>query len=346
MPCLSSRRHLLAALALPALRPVPARAAPPGPAAAWHLFRARFMTAEGRVVDTGNGGVSHSEGQGWALLAALCAEDRDGFERLLDWTLRHLRRPQDRLFAWRHVPGAPATAGDRNNASDGDLFIAASLLLAGRRWRHPAFAEAGTAVAEDILRLLLRRVAGRTVLLPGLVGFEDAGSVTLNPSYYAFPAIRLLARAVPDPAWLRLAADGVALLRGARFGRWGLPPDWLRLWRADGVAGVAPGRPPRFSYDAVRVPLYLGWAGLREEPAARAALGFWNDPAWAARRPPAWTDLATDAVAPFAADGGILALRDWVAAPGRAALPAAEAAEPYYAEVLKLLTLVADSGAL
>ncbi len=31
---------------------------------------------------------------------------------------------------------------------------------------------------------------------------------------------------------------------------------------------------------------------------------------------------------------------------GDAALPAAEAAEPYYAEVLKLLTLVADSGAL
>ena len=345
-PAMPGRRLLLAALALPALRLAPAMAAagaaPPALQAAWAGFQARFVSGEGRVVDNGNGGISHSEGQGWAMLAAARCGDREGFERLWDWTQRHLRRPQDRLFAWRHRPGAPATAADRNNAADGDLFVAASLLLAGRRWPQPAFTEAGTATAEDVLRLLLRDVAGRTVLLPGLAGFEDAEAVTLNPSYYAFPAIRLLARAAPDPAWLRLAADGVALLRGARFGRWGLPPDWLRLRRADGVASLAPGWPPRFSYDAVRVPLYLGWAGLGEEPAVQAALAFWNDPGWGGRRPPAWADLATDAVAPFAADGGILALRQWAQRRRPMAAPPDDG-EQYYVAMLKMLTLIAEA---
>ena len=37
--------------------------------AEWLAFRNRFIAPEGRVVDTGNGGVSHSEGQGYAMLS-------------------------------------------------------------------------------------------------------------------------------------------------------------------------------------------------------------------------------------------------------------------------------------
>ena len=172
-----TRRRLLAAPLL--LLPGPARAvalpeAAPGLSAAWVQFRGRFMRPEGRVVDTGNGSVSHSEGQGWALLAAERCGDREAFAQLLDWTERNLHRPQDGLFAWRHVPGARPQATDRNNAADGDLFIAGALLLAARRWGLPRYEEQGTAIARDILRLLRRRVAGRTVLLHGLVGFETA----------------------------------------------------------------------------------------------------------------------------------------------------------------------------
>jgi endoglucanase len=343
-----TRRRLLAAPLL--LLPGPARAvalpeAAPGLSAAWAQFRGRFMRPEGRVVDTGNGGVSHSEGQGWALLAAERCGDREAFAQLLDWTERNLHRPQDSLFAWRHVPGARPQATDRNNAADGDLFIAGALLLAARRWGLPRYEEQGTAIARDILRLLLRRVAGRTVLLPGLVGFETAEHVILNPSYYAFPMIRLAAQAAPDPAWLRLVADGLGLLRGARFGRWALPPDWLQLRRADGVASLPASRPPRFSYDALRVPLYLGWAGLQAEPAGQAVQAFWNDPVHA--RLPAWADLATDSVSPYAADGGIAALRRWVtwrAQPAGRAAPVAvlEEGDQYYPAMLKILTMLAQ----
>jgi endoglucanase len=318
---------------------------PPGPSpalrAAWTAFRARFLLPEGRVVDTGNGGISHSEGQGWALFCAVRCDDRAGFDLLLDWTRQALRRPGDSLHAWRHVPGAAQAWSDRNNASDGDLFIAAALLLAARRWGQSAYAGAGTAIARDVLRLLLRRVAGRTVLLPGAAGFEAAEHVILNPSYYAFPAIRLLAGAVPDPAWLRLVADGVGLLREARFGRWGLPPDWLALRRADGAIALAPDRPPRFSYDAVRVPLYLAWSGLAEEPAAPAALSFWGDPAHPYL--PAWTDLGSNHISAYAAGAGIEAILQFTGGqPWRSRMARPDRADGYYDSMLKMLTLVAN----
>jgi endoglucanase len=193
-----------------------------------------------------------------------------------------------------------------------------------------AHAELGQAIGRDILRLLVRRAGGVSVLLPGARGFERRDHVIVNPSYYAFPAIRVLAREVPDPAWLRLAADGLGLLRRAQFGRWGLPPDWLALARSDGRASLAPGYPPRFSFDAVRVPLYLAWAGLAAEPAVAAAARFWGDSTHA--QLPAWTDLVNNAVSPYPASAGIAAIAR-LAMRGRemqggAARPVAAGAEP------------------
>ncbi len=331
------RRSLLAAplLALPR----PARANPEG----WAAFRDRFMTAEGRVVDTGNRNISHSEGQGWAMLAAARADDPRAFALLWRWTRQHLRRPHDALSAWRFRPGHGVD--DMNNATDGDLFIAWALLEAGARWGEPELSRQGEAVARDILRLLARPAGRHLVLLPGAHGFEHAGLTVVNPSYYAFPAIRALARAVPDPAWLRLAADGLALLRDGRFGRWGLPPDWLAVPRGEGELAPAPGWPARFSYDAVRVPLYLAWAGLHTEPATARAARFWFDPAH--RRLPAWVDLATDGLSPYSATGGIMSVALYVQRlqDGRGALvPRLSSRDDYYSSALQLLVGLAESG--
>lgn len=271
--------------------------------AEWAAFRDRFMMPEGRIVDTRNQNVSHTEGQGWAMMAAVRADDRAAFDRIHGWTMRVLRRPHDELFSWRFRPGASVPVDDLNNATDGDLFIAWALLEAGDRWGKREYTLQGVAMARDILRLLVRQAGPYTVLLPGARGFERAEHTVINPSYYAFPAIRALANAVPDPGWLRLAADGVALLRGGRFGRWGLPPDWLAVRHADGLLTLPAGWAPRFSYDAVRVPLYMAWVGLGSEPGLTGPADFWNDPRH--RHLPAWTDLTTNGVSPYAASPGI-----------------------------------------
>jgi endoglucanase len=305
MPIHIPRRGALGLLGAALAATAPAGAARANEAARdWAAFKARFLSAEGRVIDNGNANQSHSEGQGWGLALAEHHDDRPAFDSMLAWTRRNLRRETDCLHSWRWRPDRQPAVQDTNNATDGDLFIAAALLRGGRRWSDPALKEEGTAVARDVLRLLVRRAGGHLVLLPGAHGFEHRTQVIINPSYYAYPAIAVLAEAVPDPAWLRVASDGLRLLRSARFGRWGLAPDWLAVSREHGAVAPAPGWPPRFSYDAVRVPLWLSWAGLADESAVAAPLAFWSD--GSLRQVPAWADLTTDSVAPYSAGLGVL----------------------------------------
>jgi endoglucanase len=274
------------------------------------------------------------------LLAAIFG-DRPAFEALHRWTARTLKRPHDHLFAWRFRPGATPAVDDPNNATDGDLYIAWALLLAGERWRDPALVAAAAAIAHDILRLLTREFGGRLLLLPGAAGFEDRQRLVLNPSYYVFPAFAALAQALPDPRWQRLARDGLAVLREGRFGAWELPPDWLALRKADGAMAPASGWPPRFSFDAVRVPLLLTWAGHGAEPAVTAALRFWSNPARVP--PPAWVDLSTGGLAEYPASEGVRSIAAFAAAgPAMAAPPRILAVDDYYSSALKMLVLAAS----
>ncbi|MGH7860175.1 MAG: glycosyl hydrolase family 8, partial [Candidatus Binatia bacterium] len=72
--------------------------------AEWLAYRERFVTPEGRVVDTGNGGISHSEGQGYAMFLAVSFGDRAAFERIWRWTKETLQVRADKLFAWKWEP--------------------------------------------------------------------------------------------------------------------------------------------------------------------------------------------------------------------------------------------------
>ena len=313
------------------------------PRGEWAAFAERLVTPDGRVVDTGNGGISHSEGQGWGMLLALHAEDRPGFERIAAWTRHRLRRRPDRLHAWRWDPAA-GTVTDPNNASDGDLFIAAALTEAGRRWSRPDLLAEGRGTARDLLRLCTRPVAGRLLLLPAERGFEGPAAVVVNPSYYALPMLRMVARALPDPAWLRLAADGIGLLRESCFGPARLPADWVAVSRGTGRVSPAPGRPPRFGFEAVRVPLWLAWAGLTEEPGLAGPAAFWREH-WAARPgtpPPAWVGLADGEAAAQAALPGMTEVARLAAGcPPGAPAPAPVAEGPYYSAALALLARLA-----
>ncbi len=346
------RLHRRAALALPALA-LPALLAP-RPALAqpaedlrsqWENFRGRFLAPDGRIVDSGNKGISHSEGQGYGLLLAVATDDRPSFEKMLAWTRRSLKRRGDNLFAWRFRPDAANPVADQNNAADGDLFIAWALLRAGQRWGSTEYTGLATAVARDVLRILVRQVGRQTVLLPGARGFERRDKVLVNLSYYVFPAIRALAQAVPDPAWVTLAADGLALLRAGRFGKWRLPPDWVQLVRADGKLSLPEEYPPRFGFDAVRVPLYLAWARLGSEPGLADCAAFWAD----AKHPyiPAWIDLTNDAIAPYAASAGTASVARLAAALRSGplgeprGLPSVASAPDYYSAVLGLLVRLA-----
>jgi endo-1,4-beta-D-glucanase Y len=234
---------------------------------------------------------------------------------------------------------------DPNNATDGDLYIAFGLLMAHARWRHAPYRDLAIAIGRDLLRLTLRHRAGQPLLLPGASGFESPAGLVINPSYMVFPAFTALERAMPHDPWGPLGRASLALLDRARFGAWGLPPDWvLQPAAPDAAPRIAGAWPPRFSFDAVRVPLLLAWAGETAHPALRGALSFWADPRWEA--PPAWVDLVTGQAAGFAVSPGVAAIRIFAtarigAAGAAVALPSVNASGDYYSAALTLLTRVA-----
>jgi endoglucanase len=343
-------QRLPAAPVMPALRPISLAPRAPvlyGPAdrVEWQAFARAYVTPEGRVIDTGNGNVSHSEGQGWGLMAAQAADDQEGFASILAWTTHNLqKRPYDRLHAWRYRPADAVPVADLNNATDGDLFIAGALARAAVRWNRPDYAAQAGKLAAAILGLV-RQAGARTVLLPGAVGFETADAYSINPSYYTFALFPDLAALTPSPAWDLLRLDGLALILQGRFGRWGLPPDWLRVGRQDGAVSPAPGWPPRFSFDAIRVPLHLAWAGLPAGPFRESFNRYWAAPR---RMPPAWVDLVTDEVAPYPASPGIsavAALLTGSAAGKMPSNPTVRSTNDYYSAGLVLLSrLAAQEG--
>jgi len=213
----------------------------------WRQFRDRFVSSAGRVVDVGNKGISHSEGQGYGLVFAVAAGDRDAFERIWGWTKSTLQtRPNDALLSWRWVPDSPDTGGDAgkvddpNNATDGDLLVAWALARAAETWSEPLYQDVASLLARDILRLTVLERDGTLLMLPGTQGFRRDGAVILNPSYYVFPAIDVLGMVTGDVIWQRLSSDGADLIEAARFGRWNLPPDWLlvRYQEADPPGSV------------------------------------------------------------------------------------------------------------
>ena len=295
----------------------------------WQSYKQRFVSPDGRVIDTGNGNVSHSEGQGFGMILAFAAEDRAAFASMWSWTKTHLSRTDTGLLAWRFDPAQSEPVKDPNNATDGDLLIAWALLNAAQAWNMPEYAQQSQSLRAAILREACTSHAGRRVLLPGRLGFVADGVATLNPSYYVWPALDAFARL--EPLWNDVISDGADLIGAAAFGSWGLPTDWIQI-NAAGLVQPAAGRPALFGFDAVRVPLYLILSGRTSELVRFSR--YWRETEKAGGWP-AWIDVTSGAMAPYAASDGVKAVAFSVL-DRKPSTP--QSTEDYYSESLRLLT--------
>lgn len=232
----------------------------------WAAYKARYVTDQGRVIDTGNNMISHSEGQGYGMLIAVAANDRPTFDRIWNWTRANLMVRDDALLAWRWEPGKRPAVADMNDASDGDLLVAWALAEAGEFWNDMSYRAAGRRVAVEVARktVLFKTKLG-AILLPAVSGFHEndrTDGPIVNLSYYIFPAFSRLKLVAPEVDWGGLTQTGLNLLDLTRTQAEALPPEWMSL--KDWSYKPAEGFPPQFSYNAVRVPLYLAWAGIGE----------------------------------------------------------------------------------
>ncbi len=232
---------------------------------AWTAYKAKFLDANGRIIDNGNSGISHSEGQGYGLLLAYLANNQADFEQIWYFTRTELLLRDDGLAVWKWDPAVTPHVTDTNNASDGDLLIAYALALAGSAWSKKDYLQAAAQMAKAILSHVVIDAGGRTLLMPGVDGYKSPGrkdGPVVNPSYWIFEAIPVMALLAPSDRWQKLSDDGLALLRSAQFGPRRLPADWVSL---KAKPAPADGFDAEFGYNAVRIPLYLARADIGDK---------------------------------------------------------------------------------
>ena len=219
----------------------------------WQYFKDQFISDDGRVIDTQQQQISHSEGQGYGMLLAVKFNDQATFKKLWRWSQDNLQIRKDRLFAWkfgRHESGQWKVL-DQNNATDGDVLIAWALVAAGKRWHSYAYITQAKVIQADIIQHTLIDYGERLFLLPAAYGFTHGHRIRLNPSYLVFPAYQALANQFSGP-WQRLMEDAQWLLDASLHSELKLPSDWVTL-------DVQTGRvhnDAQFSAEAIRVWLY------------------------------------------------------------------------------------------
>lgn len=186
---------------------------------AWEQFKKAYVSAEGRVIDPSDARkITTSEGQSYALFFALAANDRQGFDKLFQWTQNNLAQGDLRAhlpgWLWGKKSEDEWTVLDSNSAADSDLWIAWALLEAGRLWKVDNYTEVGKALLARIADEEVADVPGLgPSVLPGKVGFADDKGWRFNQvicrrsSPPTLPALarrgRRSATAICDCCWKR-----------------------------------------------------------------------------------------------------------------------------------------------
>jgi len=232
----------------------------------WNAYRQRFIQSDGRVIDREATGRSTSEGQAYAMLRAVFADDPESFALTLKWSENNLRRldankkPLDHLWIWQWGRDPAGNWGtlDKNFASDADVDAITALILASRRWKRPDYLSLAQTKLRDLWTLAIVPVGNQRYLLPGpREAFQQPTKLLLNPSYFSPAAFRLFAQVDRTHDWLSLVDSSYQVLEdSASLSTLKLPSDWLALDTTTGQFQALLGTEPvfsRYGFDAYRV---------------------------------------------------------------------------------------------
>src|SRR6201998_1993085 len=151
----------------------------------WRSYVGGFMDNQVRVIDHDAGHRTTSEGQAYGMFFALVANDRSRFDGLLRWTEQNLAdgdlSAHLPAWLWGHGKDNQWRVLDSNSAADADLWMAYTLLEAGKAWNEPRYKKLGTALAHRIAAEEVVQVPGLgTTIAPGRTGFQHDSSYRLN----------------------------------------------------------------------------------------------------------------------------------------------------------------------
>jgi endo-1,4-beta-D-glucanase Y len=255
----------------------------------WQEFKRLYLSEDGRVIDASTPQViTVSEGQAYAMMFALIANDPATFVKILRWTQDNMAggNLERSLPAWKwgRADDGKWSVLDRNPAADADLWMSYALAQGARLWHNAGYAQLAHAMAELILREEVSLIPGLgATLLPGAKGFVVQQTWRLNASYAPIEVLRALGRLSDERQWAAVLESSQRVI--AASAPRGFAADWI-LYRESGgfsadatTAGVG-------SYNAIRVYLWAGMLAEGDPQAAGLAQQLKPMAAAAAQRPP------------------------------------------------------------
>ncbi len=280
-------------------------ATPVSQTAEWNYFTEHFISTDGRVIDRGQNDMSHSEGQGYAMLLAVSFNDQPLFDKLWQWTSNNLQVRRDGLCAWGWGKrlNQEWTVIDYNNATDGDILIAYALIRAEQKWHQNAYLDKARVIVQSLRTHIALTMNNHSFLLSGYYGFADSKGLILNPSYQIFSAYQLFATIDDKSFWEKTFQDALFLVEESKKNKLGLPADWL-LVEPSGTIKIFQDKSTRFSYEAIRVLLYLAWANQPTIVGVKNIFDYFEKNG----RIPSWFDLIKDEISDTPAPAGFYAV--------------------------------------
>ncbi|RYF28120.1 MAG: hypothetical protein EOO17_05335 [Chloroflexi bacterium] len=239
----------------------------------WGRYKQDVLEPESlRTLDKSQGNITTSEGQSYTMMRAAWMDDIDTFDRSWQWTKDNLQR-EDKLMSWKYGQnedgnyGIQTSIGGQNTATDADIDIAFSLLMAAGRWSDPKYKWDAVDVIKSIWEQEVVIINGKPVLVASDIEKNNLTSVIVNPSYFSPHAFRVFAKADPSHDWLALVDSSYDILEQAGDlpldapSSAGLTPNWIRVDRTTGAVIPSPEYDSNYGYDAIRTPwrLALDW---------------------------------------------------------------------------------------
>jgi len=230
----------------------------------WMSYAKHFVQQDGRVIEHSQSNRTTSEAQAYALFFSLVANDRERFDTILKWTENNLAKGNLSKnlpsWLWGQNEGKQWQVIDANPASDADLWLAYTLIQAGRLWNVARFKSLGEAMLGNVEQHEVVKIPNMgSMLLPTLKSTIVNDPVwRLNPSYTPIQLLRFFSIYKSDGPWSSMLKSTGKMI--AMHSVKGLLPDWIMYERnksrlyLDGNAIM--------SYDAIRV--YL-WAGMLDK---------------------------------------------------------------------------------
>jgi endo-1,4-beta-D-glucanase Y len=196
----------------------------------------------GIAVGTDNG--AKVEAMGWAMIIAAYMGDKETFDGLYTYYKSKIQSSHG-MMAWLTSCSGVSDAG---SASDGDLDVAFSLLVAYWQWGESYKEEATKTITT--VKKLITNCSGTSVVVGGYSGKSPYGGCSKTDiSYYTPAFFREFAKFTNDTAWSKLADDTYTVLNNGADDNTGLVPDWQTL-----SGGAVSGSVHTYGFDACRVP--------------------------------------------------------------------------------------------